>query len=775
MQSYYTWNGGNWRHGAMVSNSWKKRQYEAKNRWGSSIDLNLMYQYLDQAVATHIATIMRMEAQCKFASVLSTMKPVACSCGTGVDASDAALCFASRSSGSSTREISCGEESNVRSGLFKIKFSKSSVQDCTVKNSFTIGTVSSEPSTDSTTVNSTLTRRSVVMIGKRDTASTTATASCYAVVQNNNNAFIGQLRGDCVSFNPSGAVSGVEICMQLRSSIPYDQSTYPTFGVALLTTSGSSQVYTASSLSTYQSGNQYCVIVNTAGSFCPASFMLSYGSVTTRAQPGCNVAQNALTAVASATAILAGNAKKLVFGSLTETTIKAGVALSSFTVSFKDENDALVANAAASVTLNIVSGTGAAGAIVLGTARVAAVNGVATFTDISIDSIGTGYKLLATSGVMAIAQSSAFAVTAGDPAGLSFQTQPGGAVAGIAVLQPPVVAIVDAYENVVSSTASISLTVYKSGSVYTVLSGTTTVNAVAGLATFNALMFPNITSGLTLQATGSNLSPATSTSFAVVSGANNPVKLAFIQQPAAALVSSVFSLAPTVQVQDYYGNAVASSTAAVTLCIKAGSGAVGASLSGTKSVNPIAGVATFSTINIDRAAAGYIFTAKAAGLVSADSAAFTVNGPSSVAFTTQPADTKPSTTFSVVVEVRDLSNAALTAFNDYLTVSVDSTTGTAGATLSGTSRVKAVNGVATFTNLAIATIGTDYKLIAQTDNGLKTSSVSFSISSSSSNKGPTIFGITLSPAIIGGASAGGLVVLIIIAVFVVRGCRKSGK
>jgi len=61
------------------------------------------------------------------------------------------------------------------------------------------------------------------------------------------------------------------------------------------------------------------------------------------------------------------------------------------------------------VTLAI--GTNPAGGTLSGTVSVSAIAGVATFTDISIDSAGTGYTLVATSGSLTQRISTAFNVT----------------------------------------------------------------------------------------------------------------------------------------------------------------------------------------------------------------------------------------------------------------------------------------------------------------------------------------------------------------------------
>jgi hypothetical protein len=73
-----------------------------------------------------------------------------------------------------------------------------------------------------------------------------------------------------------------------------------------------------------------------------------------------------------------------------------------------------------------------------GALTVNAVNGVATFSNLMLDTVGTGYTLQAasTSGIVdAIAltgtTSNAFNIVAGPPAQLAFTVQPGNTVAGV--------------------------------------------------------------------------------------------------------------------------------------------------------------------------------------------------------------------------------------------------------------------------------------------------------------------------------------------------------
>jgi alpha-tubulin suppressor-like RCC1 family protein len=106
-------------------------------------------------------------------------------------------------------------------------------------------------------------------------------------------------------------------------------------------------------------------------------------------------------------------ATKLAF-TVQPTGVVAGTALApAVRVTVQDAQGNTVIGATTSVTLAIASGTGTTGAVLGGTLTQAAVNGVATFTDLTIDKAGTGYVLTAAATSLTGATSSGFAVTSG--------------------------------------------------------------------------------------------------------------------------------------------------------------------------------------------------------------------------------------------------------------------------------------------------------------------------------------------------------------------------
>jgi hypothetical protein len=134
----------------------------------------------------------------------------------------------------------------------------------------------------------------------------------------------------------------------------------------------------------------------------------------------------------------------------------------------------------------LVAGSGVLG----GTLTVTAVNGVAAFADLEIDSAGLGFEIEFTAlPALTPATSDPFDV-AGPPAQLSIRVQPGGALAGEALDPQPVVEILDAAGVLVSTDNSTEVTATIStgtGNPDAVLSGTLSVTAVNGVVTFSDL------------------------------------------------------------------------------------------------------------------------------------------------------------------------------------------------------------------------------------------------------------------------------------------------
>jgi hypothetical protein len=227
---------------------------------------------------------------------------------------------------------------------------------------------------------------------------------------------------------------------------------------------------------------------------------------------------------------------------------------------------------------------------------------------------------------------------------LEFATQPGGGAAAIAWPQQPVVRLLDANENLVTTGADATRAVTVALTTGTgTLSGTATVSAVAGLASFGSSGLSIQTGGtgkiLTASATlTSGASTVASQAFTISGGA--ATQLVFVTQPGGGVAGAAWAQQPVVQIQDVVGNLVtvgADATRVVTLTLTTGTGA----LAGTLTATAVGGIATFSGLSLNLVGAGKVVTAAAtltSGAVSTASNAFTIthSAASQLVFTTQP-------------------------------------------------------------------------------------------------------------------------------------------
>jgi alpha-tubulin suppressor-like RCC1 family protein len=279
-------------------------------------------------------------------------------------------------------------------------------------------------------------------------------------------------------------------------------------------------------------------------------------------------------------------------------------------------------------SVTVAIGANPAAGILSGTLTVPAVNGVATFTNLSLDKAGTGYTLVATSGTLTGPASTAFAITVG-------------------AVSATLSTLVAAPTSMAASTGAngATLTVTARDGFGNPVSGMTVTLAATGTA--NTLIQPVGTTNVSGQTPGSlsSTKAEAKTITATVNGTVTLTQTATVTVTPGVVTQLVFSVQPTstmtgvaiapavlVRAFDAYGNIATGFTGNVTVAIGTNPG--GGTLSGTTIAAAAAGQATFSDINLDRAGAGYTLTASAAGLPAAASAPFNVTAPYSIALTT---------------------------------------------------------------------------------------------------------------------------------------------
>ena len=191
---------------------------------------------------------------------------------------------------------------------------------------------------------------------------------------------------------------------------------------------------------------------------------------------------------------------------------------------------------------------------------------------------------------------------------------------------------------------------------------------------------------------------------------DQPSQLAFTQPPTNTVAGSVIDGGTSVKVavEDSAGSTVSADSSTVTLTLSGGTFAGGGN---TVTVAAAGGIATFSNLVID-ATGPYTLTASDGALAGATSGSFTISpaAAAKLAFTGQPGDAMVGRPLSpaVTVTVQDAFGNTVTTDTSSVTIALGSGTFSSGG---NTVTVAAVNGVATFSSLAVGATGS-YTLAA---------------------------------------------------------------
>ncbi|MCE7868914.1 VCBS repeat-containing protein [bacterium CPR1] len=285
-------------------------------------------------------------------------------------------------------------------------------------------------------------------------------------------------------------------------------------------------------------------------------------------------------------------------------------------VAVQDGNGLLIASATDSITLAI--NTNPAGGILAGTVTANAVNGVATFDTLSINNPGAGYTLIAAATNRNSDVSASFDIAA-VPESLAVSVPPTN-TPQLSPITPPVqVSILD--ENgVVVPGATNAVTVSLASGAGT-LSGSLTVNAVDGVATFPDLSIDQVGTGFSLGFSSPGLAGVTSGTFDTTNAPGVPTGVEFVVQPSTTDINQTITPPVQVRIVDFFGATVPGATNDVTLVLAAGPG----NLNGTLNLSAVNGVAVFNNLSLDAAGVGFVLAASSPGLTGASSSTFNIN------------------------------------------------------------------------------------------------------------------------------------------------------
>jgi hypothetical protein len=415
-----------------------------------------------------------------------------------------------------------------------------------------------------------------------------------------------------------------------------------------------------------------------------------------------------LAFVAASPASAAGAPNKLVFTGEPSSTATAGssAGLSTVAVSVEDASNAvdttgagssdvitLVANGSPSMTGNVV----------------AAVNGVATFSSLVIDTAGT-YTFTATdsttSGLTSGTSTPPVAVSAAGASKIAFTTAPpANATIGVALTPAFKVSVEDTHGNVVTTGAGSVDTITISTSAGCSVAGTVAnVPAAGGVATFSNV---NIATGTSCALTATdtlspdNGFPAVTSAFITVA-TSTPTKLGFTTEPSATATAGTVLPSFIVSIEESNGIPVTGigATDVVTLTSTC-------ALTGTTTATAVAGGATFNLVTIKTGTScTLVATDSTRTLATASSTAIAVlaGAATKVAYTTAP-PTSVTTASTVLtafkVSVEDVNDNVVTTGIG----ATDTITITSPCALGGTLTAGAVAGVATFSALTVNVTG----------------------------------------------------------------------
>jgi len=404
-------------------------------------------------------------------------------------------------------------------------------------------------------------------------------------------------------------------------------------------------------------------------------------------------------ATSSSIALAAGAAAQL-----TITTQPAGAASGlAFTtqpaIQLRDASGNAVSQAGTSITASVASGPGAT-LVGTGTATTSA-SGLATFSGLGLSgTVGTYTIRFAATGLPNVTSGNVV-LGPGAAAQLAIQTQPAGAVNGVALTTQPVIQVRDAQNNAVGAGVTVTATLNGSGA--TLFGSTSVPTNASGLASFSGLGL-NGTAGNYTLTFAAGVPNVTSVTFALAAG--SATQLGVATQPSATVASgSALATPPAVQLRDAGGNAVSQAGVNVAVAISG----TGASLTGTTTVPTNAsGIATFSGLGLTGTVGSYTLQFSSTGMTSATSGAInlTAGAAAKLIITTQPSSPVSSgapLSPQPVVQVADAQNNPVSSAGLLVTATA-SASGTLGGTTTATTNA---SGAAAFSGLTVSGVTGD--------------------------------------------------------------------
>ena len=279
------------------------------------------------------------------------------------------------------------------------------------------------------------------------------------------------------------------------------------------------------------------------------------------------------------------------------------------------------------IALSSDPGAGILNGQLIGTAS----GGQVAFSGLTLDTVGSGYTIDATSpGLSAVTTGSVDVVPAA-AAKLVVSIQPPGSLAAGASFGLAVSAV-DPFGNLATTyTGNVNLTLQGPAGPATLNGGPLTLSATGGVANFGArLAIDTAGSGYTIEATSGGLSPTTTRAISVTG--LTPTMLGIEVQPPALLApGATFGL--VVGAVDPYGNVNAKFNGPITIALAPGSGAT---LGGVMTVTAVNGLASFQGLTLSELSNPAIILASTSSLAGTQTNPITPTVPAVVSSSPGP-------------------------------------------------------------------------------------------------------------------------------------------
>ena len=339
-----------------------------------------------------------------------------------------------------------------------------------------------------------------------------------------------------------------------------------------------------------------------------------------------------------------------------------------------------------------------------GTLTVTASGGIATLSGLTLDTAASGYTLIASSSGVDSVTTSAITVKPASASQLVITQQPPDNVivgSGFGMQAT----IEDAYNNVEATDDAVVSVMLANNPDSASLGGMLIVTATNGVASFSGLTLDQTGAGDTLAVSSNGLTDATSNPITAI-----PIpaqKLVITEQPPTSVAAGA-SFGLTVQAEDNANALATTFIGTVTVMI---ANEPDEQLSGTLTTTASNGIASFSGLELTRAASAYTIFIWSNGLSGATTNPITVTpaAASQVVIAEQPPESVTAgSTFGLQATIEDPYDNVETGDSTPLTVTLASNP--PGSTLSGTLSAAPFEGVADFSALTLTTAASGYTL-----------------------------------------------------------------